>query len=119
MDVFKQLLYPQLQVLGFLTGRDSAPFRDNGTEVPSLSRDKGTTGQAQNLATGHDRTGQAGVKKLLFLKNFNFYLVLIFFLTEEFVPGFLLLPLSRDKVTMGQGNITSSRQTLRFKYAAI
>ena len=38
--------------LGFPTGRDSATFRDNGTEVLSLSRDKGTTGQAQNLATG-------------------------------------------------------------------
>ena len=33
-------------------GRDSATFRDKGTEVPSLFRDKGTTGQAQNLATG-------------------------------------------------------------------
>ena len=28
-------------------GRDSATFWDNGTEVSSLSRDKGTTGQAQ------------------------------------------------------------------------
>ena len=28
--------------------------KDNGTDVPSLSRDKGTTGQAQNLATGRD-----------------------------------------------------------------
>ena len=36
------------------TGRDSATFRDKGTEVPSLSRDKGTTGQAQNLATGRN-----------------------------------------------------------------
>ena len=48
-------------------GRDSATFRDNGTEVPSLSRDKGTTGQAKNLAKGRDgpgqpkfRTGRAG-----------------------------------------------------------
>ena len=41
----------------FPTGRDSATFRDNGTEVPSLSRDNGTTGQAQNLATGRDGTG--------------------------------------------------------------
>ena len=32
--------------------------RDTGTEVPSLSRDKGTTGQAQNLATGRDGPGQ-------------------------------------------------------------
>ena len=42
--------------------RDSQNFfvpgqRDNGTEVPLLSRDKGTTGQAQNLATGRDGTG--------------------------------------------------------------
>jgi hypothetical protein len=36
--------------LAFPTGRDSATFRDKGTEIPSLSRDKGTTGQAQNLA---------------------------------------------------------------------
>ena len=40
--------------VGFPTGRDSAIFRDKGTEIPSLSRDKGTTGQAQNLATGRD-----------------------------------------------------------------
>ena len=40
--------------IGFLTGRDSATFRDNGTEVPSLSHDKGTTGQAKNLAKGWD-----------------------------------------------------------------
>ena len=32
--------------------------RDNGTEVPSLSRDKGTTGQPQNLTTGRDGPGQ-------------------------------------------------------------
>ena len=32
--------------------------RDNGTEDPSLSRDKGTTGQLQNLTTGRDRPGQ-------------------------------------------------------------
>ena len=35
-------------------GQDSATFWDKGTEVPSLSRDKGTTGQAQNLAKGRD-----------------------------------------------------------------
>ena len=39
-------------------GRDSATYWDKGTEVPSLSRDKGTTGQAQNLATGQDGPGQ-------------------------------------------------------------
>ena len=44
--------------LGFPTGRDSATFRDKGTEVPSLSRDKGTTGQAKNLAKGRDGPGQ-------------------------------------------------------------
>ena len=43
--------------LGFPTGRDSATFRDRGTEISSLSRDKGTTGQAQNFATGRDGTG--------------------------------------------------------------
>ena len=44
--------------LAFPTGRDSETFRDNGTEVPSLSRDKGTTGQAKNLAKGRDGPGQ-------------------------------------------------------------
>ena len=39
-------------------GQDSAIFRDKGTEVPSLSRDKGTMGQAKNLAKGRDRPGQ-------------------------------------------------------------
>ena len=38
--------------------RDSATFRDKGTGVTSLSRDKGTTGQAQNLAKGRDGPGQ-------------------------------------------------------------
>ena len=38
--------------------RDRATFRDKGTEVCSLSRDKGTTGQAQNLATGRGGLGQ-------------------------------------------------------------
>ena len=45
--------------LGFPTGRDSATFRDNGTEVSSLSRDKGTTGQAKNLTKGRDGPGQS------------------------------------------------------------
>ena len=44
-------------MIGFPTGRDSATFRDKGTEISSLSRDKGTTGQAQNFATGRDGTG--------------------------------------------------------------
>ena len=49
--------WKSLYQLAFPTGRDSATFRDKGTEIPSLSRDKGTTGQAQNLATGRDGTG--------------------------------------------------------------
>ena len=48
--------YPWYMV-GFPTGRDSAIFRDKGTKVSSLSRNKGTTGQAQNFATGRDGTG--------------------------------------------------------------
>ena len=44
--------------LAFPTGRDSATFRDIGTEVSLLSWDKGTTGQAQNLAMGWDGPGQ-------------------------------------------------------------
>ena len=38
----------------FPTGRESATFRDKGAEVPSLSQDKGTMGQAKNLAKGRD-----------------------------------------------------------------
>ena len=44
--------------LAFPTGRDSETFRDNGTEIPSLSRDKGTTGQAKNFAKGREGSGQ-------------------------------------------------------------
>ena len=44
--------------LGFPTGRDSATFWDKGTEVPALSRYKGTTGQAKKLAKGWDGLGQ-------------------------------------------------------------
>ena len=44
--------------VGFPTRGDSATFWDKGTEVPSLSRDKGTTGQAKNLAKGRDGPGQ-------------------------------------------------------------
>ena len=43
-------------MLGFPTGWDSTTFRDNGTEVSSFFRDKGTTGQAQNLAKEQDGT---------------------------------------------------------------
>ena len=34
--------------VGFSTGQDSATFREKGTEVPSLSWDKGTTGQPKS-----------------------------------------------------------------------
>mgnify|MGYP001286234521 CR=1 FL=1 len=44
--------------LAFPTGWDRETFWDNGTEVPSLSREKGTTGQAKNLAMGWDGLGQ-------------------------------------------------------------
>ena len=44
--------------LVFPTGRDSATFQDKGTEVPSLFRDKGTTGQTQKLTKGRDGLGQ-------------------------------------------------------------
>ena len=49
-----------LSKLAFPTGRDSETFRDNGTEIPSLSRDKGTTGQAKNLGKG--RVGTAKIR---------------------------------------------------------
>ena len=41
-------------------GLDSATFWGKGTEVPSLSRDKGTTGQAPTLATGRAGTAKFG-----------------------------------------------------------
>ena len=44
--------------VGFPAEQDSTTFRDNGTEVSSLSRDKGTTGQAQNLAKGRAGTAK-------------------------------------------------------------
>ena len=40
-------------------GWHSATFRDNGTEVSSLSRDKGTTGKAKNLTKRRDGPGQS------------------------------------------------------------
>ena len=42
----------------FPTRWDSATFRDIRKEVSSLSWDKGTTGQAKNLAKGRDGPGQ-------------------------------------------------------------
>ena len=37
---------------------DGVTFREKGTEVPSLSWDKETKGQAQNLSKGQDGSGQ-------------------------------------------------------------
>ena len=54
----------------FPTGWDSATFRDKGTEVTSLSWDKGTTGQAENLAMGQNRPGQL-LSKSVEAANFN------------------------------------------------
>ena len=44
--------------LGLPTGQDSATYWNKGTEVSSLSRDKGTMGQAKNLTKGRDGPGQ-------------------------------------------------------------
>ena len=100
--------------LAFPTGRDSETFRDNGTEIPSLSRDKGTTGQAKNLAKGRDsqiwdetqnKTGQSRQRRSKTGKIWSFFELFLFILSwdvEEFVTGFFLLPLSRDKGTPGQ-----------------
>ena len=62
-------------------------FQDKGTEVPSLSRDKGTTGQAQNLAMARDdpvqpakiRDGTWDGKSLFFFRaGFDFSFILNF-----------------------------------------
>ena len=47
-----------LESVGFPKGLDSATFWDKGTKIPSLSQDKGTTGQAKNLAMGWAGPGQ-------------------------------------------------------------
>ena len=61
-------------IVGFPKGRDSATFRDKGTEVSSLSQDKGTTERAQNLARGQDSlskswTGQDTGQSIFFCQN--------------------------------------------------
>ena len=82
--------------LWFPTGRDSTTFRDNGTSV------KG------NLV-------------IFLFWNVLFLFFVLFWEsdfvpgrpgTEEFVPRFLLLPLSRNKGTAGQGNIFVPRDVL-------
>ena len=55
----KQLKADKIWVQGRVSNRTGqCNFWDKGTEVPSLSRDKGTTGQTQNLAKGRDGPGQ-------------------------------------------------------------
>ena len=53
--------------VGFLTAQESATFQDKGTEIPSFSRDKGTTGHAKNLARGQDGPGQPMLPQLSLL----------------------------------------------------
>ena len=53
-----QIIFEFVFELRFPTGWDSVTFRDKGTEVPPLSRDKGTMAQAQNLATRRAGLGQ-------------------------------------------------------------
>ena len=75
---------------------DSATFRDKGTELRSLSLDKRTTGQAQNLATGRD--GILTAFSVLGCPTGPLFCCFLFFgagdfvpgrpRTEEFVPGF-------------------------------
>ena len=55
--ILSGLAYKSMFALWFPAGRDSATFWDKGTEVSSLSRDKGTTGGAQNLAMGQNWPG--------------------------------------------------------------
>ena len=57
ISIFISFSSENMYILGFPTGRDSATFRDSGTAKTFLSRDKGTTGQAQNFATGRDGMG--------------------------------------------------------------
>ena len=54
-NLWKSLIVPIFYIgleLGFPVGRDSATCWDKGIEVPLLSRDKGTMGQALNLTKG-------------------------------------------------------------------
>ena len=67
--------------LGFPTGLDNAIFRDKGREVLSFSRDKGTIGQAQNLARGRDGPGQsvkvrAGTRAVFSFSNPGVFVVM-------------------------------------------
>ena len=106
--------------LGFPKGRDSATFQDKGTEVVSLSWDK--TGQSRKgrsiTGKGRSKTEKEVLKQendVLNQESWSFFLkffsaiikIEIHFVpgrpgTEEFVPRFLLLPLSKDKGTTGR-----------------
>ena len=62
--------------LAFPTGRDSATFRDIGTEVSLLSRDKGTNGTSSKSChgTGRDSLSKSGTgcgtgQSLFFYQN--------------------------------------------------
>ena len=72
-------------------GQDSATFWDTGTQVPSLSRDKGTTGQAKNLAKGRYGPGQpkSGTEHgtIEFLKNFKKAMRIMSIPVSEFSNG--------------------------------
>ena len=57
--------------VGFPTGRDSETFRDSGTGKIFLSRDKGTTGQAQNLAKGRAGPAKFGTGRARIAKNWD------------------------------------------------
>ena len=71
-------------------GWDSATFQDKGTEVPSLSREKGKKGQKFLHCLGTKR--QQDELKILLRDG----------------TGFLHLPLSRDKGTAGHAKFFCS-----------
>ena len=71
-------------------GRDSATFQDKGIEVPTMSWDKGITGQAQNLTIG--REGQSvkiwdgcGTRRESLFFSY-YFLFFGFFCESDFVP---------------------------------
>ena len=100
--------------VGFPTGRDSATFWDRGTEVPSLSWDKETTAQVQNLAMGRDEPGHCQNPGQDAGRDNHYVSVKIWGCTWDGTEHFCSCPcpgtkgqrdkeifFSRDKVTMG------------------
>ena len=80
-------------IVGFPKGRDTATFRDKGTEVSSLSQDKGTTERAQNLARGQDSlskswTGQDTGQSIFFCQNPGRDGISCFFLFQNILSCF-------------------------------